>query len=167
MMDKSPSQLKALISRARQNARIASSESRRRNVQASAYTREAEQLELQLAAMHLPVEPQNGLLQFTITFHPGGRKYDYVAIKAGGRWYKSGTKERRDFGWEELVEWIMSKPYWHLAVLSWNGIYDSNSAPGKIAFTTEPSVTPTDFEWALPEEDEWPQEYGDPGIQSV
>jgi len=40
--------------------------------------------------------------------------YDYVAVKTRGVWHASGRKSLNWIDWEDLIEWITSKPYWEI-----------------------------------------------------
>jgi len=60
----------------------------------------------------LPDEPgvdEDGVavIFFQKSFSPGGRTYDYCAIKAGnGRWNTTGPRSPKDYSWNQLIKWI-------------------------------------------------------------
>lgn len=62
--------------------------------------------------LSLPDEPtfeddRPQVVYFQKRFQPGGRVYDYTAIKAGGKWYTSGSQGgRRLSEWDDLITWI-------------------------------------------------------------
>lgn len=62
--------------------------------------------------LSLPEEPtfeddRPQVIYFQKRFAPGGRVYDYTAIKAGGKWYTSGPQGGHvPREWDDLVAWI-------------------------------------------------------------
>lgn len=62
--------------------------------------------------LSLPDEPtfeddRPQVIYFQKRFAPGGRVYDYTAIKAGGKWYTSGPQGGHvPREWDDLVAWI-------------------------------------------------------------
>ncbi len=62
--------------------------------------------------LSLPDEPtfeddRPQVIYFQKRFQPGGRVYDYCAIKAGGAWYTSGLQGGHiPRAWDDLITWI-------------------------------------------------------------
>lgn len=53
-----------------------------------------------------PEEPPVGsVIRFEMQFSPGGIRYTYAAINAGGGWYTTGKGPQR-VTWDALLDWM-------------------------------------------------------------
>lgn len=83
----------------------------------------------------LPVEPPEGaVLRYQKQFPNSPRVYTYVAVRAGGMWYRTG-RDTKPLTWDLLVEDIANWPC-HVA-LTWGEI---PQAPAALFEGVDPAV---------------------------
>lgn len=71
-----------------------------------------------------PVEPEEGtVIRFHLQFCGAGRTYHYAAIRAGGKWYLTGSRAPQHLSWEDLLTWMTNKECSGIEVLKAGAVY--------------------------------------------
>jgi hypothetical protein len=86
------------------------------------------QLEQALATSK-PTEPGPGHDRYSVQvqFAPRGKKYEFLLLRSGYRWYTTGTSEKTAvfYSWDQLVDWLTGPDvHWYseLRVLTKSGL---------------------------------------------
>lgn len=77
---------------------------------------ELKQAQATLEELKTPPQPLGDMVRFSIQYEYYGKRYEYLAIKVGGRWFTTGaTCPKLGYTWKQLLD-LSKDAYWKSSI---------------------------------------------------